>query len=457
MAKGPSPDSGQMFLFGEHHAEPSPLAEVSATARPISSAFAITPVVLFIDMNAFYASVEQQDNPALRGRPVAVVPVLAENTTIIAASYEAKRPFGIKTGMSVREARERCPELHIIAARRERYLEIHAEILTCLSRHFNSIRPLSVDEMACRLEPAWRTPEAAEDLAHAIKGDLIKTLGTCMKCSIGIGPNNFLAKIAADLQKPDGLTIFKADYPQRLTELALQDLPGIGAKTEAKLHAAGIRSVQDLLAASPDELRKAFGGPAGVGWYQKLRGSLEFDYSPYASAGRQFVGRSRVLAPEFRTGPDAQRIIRQLAGDALRSLRAESRLATRVEVAVAYPSASGFRSVHGEEVRITPSNSDFEWGTQLGALIDSLVSAQRRPFWVHVGFSDLVGKGEIPPGLLDSAHSQQRDAAAAVMDQINARFGLNNRGEKMSQPASRLGPAQKDRVIPFGPPKRGPA
>lgn len=417
------------------------------------SEFAVVPKVLFLDMNAFYASVEQQDNPMYRGCPLAVVPVLAERTSVIAASYEAKR-FGVHTGTKVAEARQRCPELIVVEARRERYIEVHAAILECVGRHFSSFRPLSVDEVACRLDESLQTIDAARDRALRIKADLLERLGPCLLCSIGIGPNNFLAKIAADIQKPNGLTIFTADYPQVLSELSLQDLPGIGPKTELKLMAHGIHSVAALLSASPELLVQACRGPSGLAWYHRLRGSLEHDYSPYSAARKQSAGRSRVLAPEFRTPDDAQRILRQLGYGLLRSLRDAGAKASRVDVAVAYWHGidGRYRNREDHEVRVTASNTDLEWGTQMGMLIDRVVAPVRRPFWIHIGFSQMQPGAVSTPGLFDSTREQQARHVAEVVDRINDRFRSAHGGEGVIQPASTLGKSQAERVIPFGPP-----
>src|SRR5436305_7040840 len=139
-------------------------------------------------MNSYFASVEQQDKPPLRGRPVAVVPVLAESTCCIAASYEAKA-FGVKTGTPVGEARKLCPRLHVEHARHERYVEVHEQIVKAVGRCVPVTEVLSIDEMKCKLLGREQEPDAALGIARRIKATIKRDVGEWMRCSIGIGPN----------------------------------------------------------------------------------------------------------------------------------------------------------------------------------------------------------------------------------------------------------------------------
>ncbi|MEA2707782.1 MAG: polymerase, partial [Phycisphaerales bacterium] len=160
--------------------------------------------VLYLDMNSFFASVEQQLRPELRGRPVAVAAVDVDSTCCIAASYEAKQ-LGIRTGTPVWKARK-CKGVRIVEARPDVYVRVHHEIIkvveSCLPVHAVH----SIDEMSCRLSPDESEPSAAAELAHRVKQTVRDGVGSCLSCSIGLAPNRLLAKVAADMQKPDGLT-----------------------------------------------------------------------------------------------------------------------------------------------------------------------------------------------------------------------------------------------------------
>jgi DNA polymerase-4 len=165
---------------------------------------------LFLDMNSYFASCEQEDRPGLRGRPVGVVPMLADSTCVIAASYEAKA-FGVKTGTGVKEARLLCPGITLVEARPKLYTQIHEAIVNTVSSELPAPHVLSIDEMACRLWANERTGGDAVRLALHVKAKMRRDVGSTLRCSIGIAPNGFLAKVATDLYKPNGLVVLRAE------------------------------------------------------------------------------------------------------------------------------------------------------------------------------------------------------------------------------------------------------
>ncbi len=176
---------------------------------------------LYVDFNSYFASVEQQLDARLRGRPVIVVPVETDSTSAIAASYEAKA-FGIKTGTPVWEAKKRCPDVICILAKHEAYVDYHQRILEEVDKHIPVTAVCSIDEVACRLMDNEISPERSKEIALSIKNGLAENVGEFIKCSIGIAPNRYLAKIATDLKKPDGLTfIHPDDVPGKLLPLAI--------------------------------------------------------------------------------------------------------------------------------------------------------------------------------------------------------------------------------------------
>jgi DNA polymerase-4 len=161
---------------------------------------------LVLDLNSFFASCEQQENPDLRGKPIIVVPTMAETTCAIAASYPAKA-FGIKTGTLVWEARRLCPDVKLVQAHHQLYVDYHHRILTVIDKHIPVEEVMSIDEVACRLDRKQQDPEIAQKLAHSIKREIQSQVGECLTSSIGISANVLLAKMASNMQKPDGLTI----------------------------------------------------------------------------------------------------------------------------------------------------------------------------------------------------------------------------------------------------------
>ena len=202
---------------------------------------------LFVDMNAYFASVEQEVRPSLRGKPVGIVATLTDYTCCIAASYEAKK-MGVKTGTGVIDAKRLCPEIRIIEARPELYVRYHHQIVAAVESCIHVDTVMSIDEMACRLMGSEREPENAMTIGYRIKA-AIRNVGETLRCSIGIAPNRVLAKVASDMQKPDGMTVITlADLPHKLYPLELEDLPGVGKRMHARLRLAGICTVEQLCA-----------------------------------------------------------------------------------------------------------------------------------------------------------------------------------------------------------------
>ena len=190
---------------------------------------------LFIDFNAYFAAVEQHDDPALRGRPVIVAPLASEHTGAIAVSYEA-RAFGIKRGTPVREARALCPGIAIRPARHDRYVQVHKLLLAEIERRLPLAKVYSIDEAACRLNRSEATPEAALPVARAVRQGIAENVGPSLRASIGLAPTRLLAKLAAELEKPDGLTVLTMDdLPGRLLDLPITDIPGVGPGMSARL------------------------------------------------------------------------------------------------------------------------------------------------------------------------------------------------------------------------------
>lgn len=271
---------------------------------------------LYIDFNSYFASVEQQLRPALRGRPVAVIPVETDSTCAIAASYEAKA-YGVKTGTPIYEAKRMCPGLVCVLAQHERYVEYHHRILDEVDHHIPVTAVCSIDEVACHLMDNETSPERITQIAHSIKRGLAANVGEFVKCSIGVAPNRYLAKVATDLQKPDGFTfISQQDLPAKLHVLKLRDLPGIGSNMERRLNMAGIYDMKALLDLAPQRMRKVWGSVLGERMWYLLRG-YEL---PDEETTRSTIGHSHVMAPELREPSKAKYVARRL------TLKAASRL-----------------------------------------------------------------------------------------------------------------------------------
>jgi len=303
---------------------------------------------LFLDLNSFFASVEQQVRPELRGRPVIVIPVESEHTCAIAASYQAKA-FGIKTGTPVREARLRCPDVRCVVANHDLYVLYHHAILPVVERHLPVTQVASIDELACRLPGDFGRLDRARALARQVKQAIRDSVGDCLTSSVGLAPNRLLAKVAADLQKPDGLTVLAQEtLPGRLLELGLQDFPGIGENMEERLLRAGVRTVAELWACPAQRLRAVWGGVEGERFWHRLHG-VEVPETP---TRRSSVGHSHVLAPECRPVERAEEIAYRLAFKAAGRLRHLGCVATRLDLGLRTAAGAGL----GWSARLAPTH-----------------------------------------------------------------------------------------------------
>lgn len=212
--------------------------------------------ILHIDMNAFFASVEQAMNPELRGRPIAVVGS-AKRTVITTASYEARK-FGVKTGMAIWEAKRCCPELILVAGNNRRYIRTSAGIMGMMMDYTPLVETFSIDEAFMDVTGSLKLFGTPENIACRLKSRIRQRFG--LTCSIGVAPNKLLAKLASDMEKPDGLTVIRPEAVAGVLEKApISDLCGIGRKTEQSLKLLGITTCRELGRYPLEILRRQFG------------------------------------------------------------------------------------------------------------------------------------------------------------------------------------------------------
>lgn len=378
---------------------------------------------LFVDFNSFFASVEQQAEPALRGRPVGVVPVMAETTCCIAASIEAKT-FGVRTGTLVREARKLCPQIALVPARPSLYVDYHhrlkGAIETCIPVDYVG----SIDEVACELIGRERSRANAIAIARSIK-TAVRGVGDWLRCSIGIAPNHFLSKTATDMQKPDGLVVLEeGDLPQALHRLELSDLCGIGPNMEQRLHAHGIRSVAQLCTLDRSAMRDVWGGIEGERYWAALRG----EWQAHRQSARASLGHSHVLGPEWRTPAGARAVLKKLLVKAAMRLRHEGLVAAAMTVRVRHLGADAWQG----EIRFDATDDSREFLRHFARALDQrdrhtqrlpLRGTKPTPLAVSVTLHRLQPRGE-STGSLFADESKNR-AVNGVLDRINRRYGGN--------------------------------
>src|SRR3569832_630151 len=249
---------------------PSPACPLIRERRDIAATMSLQS--LYVDLNSIFASVEQLLRSELRGRPIGVLPVMADTTCCIAASIDAKR-FGIRTGTPVWQDRKLCKDIVFVQARPSIYVEIHHRIIAAVESCTPVGEVLSIDEMACELMGSDREEANAIKLGRQIKRAIYDQVGEVLHSSIGIAPNRFLAKTASNMQKPDGLVVIRQnELPGRLYGLKLGALTGIGRAMEHRRGRRGGRAGERRGAAGGETLRHAWGGIEGERFYARLRG-----------------------------------------------------------------------------------------------------------------------------------------------------------------------------------------
>ena len=376
---------------------------------------------LFVDFNSYFASVEQLDEPALRGRPVAVIPVASESTCCIAASYQAKA-FGVKTGTGVREARQRCPDIVFRLARPERYLALHHELMGLIGGCIPHETPASIDEVACPLLANERPEAAARGIAGQIKDALRQRYGPALTCSIGIAPNRFLAKTAADMHKPDGLTVLQLqDLPQALHRLSLSDLCGIGPSMQRRLLAAGIATTAQLCAASPRQLKAIWGGIGGEHFWADLHG---IDRPPRRRT-TQSIGHSHVLGPELRCLAGARSVAGKLLAKAAMRLRRAGLKATQLQLTVRLLGREQGLQAQSRFAAIDDSRQLLQLLWQLLTPLPGMLDRAHPPVAIAVVLAGLEAAGLHADDLFNQPQQQRRRALNQVLDAVNQRYGNN--------------------------------
>lgn len=386
---------------------------------------------LFLDLNSYFASVEQQLSPGLRGKPVIVAPVDSDTTVAIAASVEAKR-YGISTGTPVWEAKRKCRELLIAPARHEKYVEFHNRIVDEIWKHIPVTRVCSIDEVACRLLDNENDREAAVGLALRIKAGIRAHVGECLTSSVGIAPNRLLAKLASDMVKPDGLVVLEGqDLPHRLYDVPLRDIAGIGAKMERRLARDGINDIRQLCERRPRDAGNAWGGINGDRLWYLLHG-LDLPEKPTQS---RTIGHSHVLSPSKRGLEPARLTARRLA------LKAASRLRRKGYVSrllVLHGKFEDDKSAWRTSIRLPATQDSFTVLHALDAIFPRLAAAGRaRPGGFRLRMIG-VTLAEIAAVVGDQGslfvHLDPDDPLARetrtlslsrAMDRINERFGRN--------------------------------
>ena len=397
---------------------------------------------LHIDLNSFFASVEQQIHPEYRGKPLAVVPTMADTTCCIAASYEAKA-LGIKTGTQVGEAKKICPNIILVAGDHADYAKYSHEISEAVELACPVSHNPSIDEMVCQLIGREQEPPRARQIALNIKQSIYKNVGVALRCSIGMASNRYLAKIASDMQKPDGLIgLLPSQLPRAIAHLDLRDLPGVGARTEVRLNAKGITTMPQLLALDRAGMHKLWDSVWGDRLYHWLRGhDTGDDGAPVSTGIQKSLGHSHVLAPEHRSPEGSWAVAHKLLHKAAMRLRMEHFYTGSLAVTIRYQltrEQAEARAAHSKVKRHFSGIKNSGWAMEarfrdcqdtltLLEILRSLWSQRpqgpdfQRPFFVGVTMRNLIPEDEHQAELF--ADPNNRADLSATMDKLNLKYG----------------------------------
>ena len=400
------------------------------------------PTTLVVDLNCAFASIEQQHDPALRGRPLAIAAYATDAATIVSSSREA-RDLGIKTGMRVFEGKSIYPRLIVREPNPPRYRAVSDRLMDILGRHTPDVLRMSIDEASADLAG---TPDLArlgpEGVGRDIKAALKAEVGECVTCSVGVSTSIWMAKQASNLDKRDGLE--RIDHRNLVAvfgRLRLTDLSGIAEATERRLLLAGVHDPLEFLRSTPEELRRA-GMSLDVArwWLQRLRG---FEVGAFEPAGRKSYSHSHVLARSTSSQKELEELLMRLCEMVGRRLRAGGRRGTIVSVGVVYRPVAGHFSKQakqpapvgtGEEIyrAALPLLAAREPGREVGTL--------------GVGLSGLTDAATEQLDLFGAPVRTRGERLESAMDVIRDRFG-----EDAVQRARLLGRARvvRDRIA-FG-------
>ena len=375
-------------------------------------------VILHVDMDAFYASIEQLDDPSLKGRPVIVGadPRQGLGRGVVAAcSYEARK-FGVRSALPISRAWKLCPEGAYVRPRMERYVQVSHEVMEVLRRFTNLVEPLSIDEAFLDVTGSTTLFGAPIQIARAVKKQIREATG--LTASAGVAPNKFLAKIASDLKKPDGLVVVDPDGVQAfLDDLPISRLWGVGPKTEVRLREMGLHTIGAVRARRQEDLTQALGNNMGAHLHQLAMGSDDRPVVPNWEP--KSISNETTFEEDTRDRELLVKTIRRLAESVGRRLRRDNYRARKVTLKVRLEPFE----THTRQVSLKrPVDTDEEIIRLALSLFDQF-SLERRIRLIGVGTGDIVRPGEEPMqlGLFDEPRKDS--VIDRTVDAIRDRFG----------------------------------
>jgi len=388
--------------------------------------------ILHVDMNAYFASVEQASNPALRGKPIAVGGGVGGKRTIVAAcSYEAKAK-GVKNAMTAWDARKICPDLIMVSGDMTKYIYTSSEIIRILRGYTDRVEVFSIDECFLDVTDTEERFGGAITIAKEIKKRIREKFH--LTCSIGIGPNKLLAKLAGELKKPDGLMVIKPeDVPSRLKDIPVEKLCGVGRKLQGYLGELGIRTFGDLNRYPREKLVKRFGMACGEQLYAMGQGRDASPVLPCPNEEAKSMGHSYTLPRATADMDEVKGYLLRLAEQVGRRLRKDHYQGNVVHLALGFEDFKFWGKQRkledylddGYEIyTVAEKLMDDHWREPRGSLAGSrnlrLNAAAPKFRFVGVSVTNLIH--DLDQVSLFEERERQKKVLKAV-DDINDRYG----------------------------------
>jgi DNA polymerase-4 len=389
-----------------------------------------TATILHVDMDAYYASVEQRDRPELRGKPVIVGGSAESRGVVCAASYEARK-FGVHSAMPTARARRLCPEAIFLPLRMDYYAQISRQIREVFHGFTPLVEPLSLDEAYLDVRGCEALFGRAAEIARKIKARIRAEIG--LAASVGVAPNKFLAKLAGDLSKPDGLLVIEAGSAKEfLSPLPVTRIWGVGAKGEKKLNALGIRTIGDVASSSVERLSAEF-GETGQWIWNLAHGRDDRLVVPDREA--KSVSTETTFAVDIGDRQVLRSWLLELVEQLGQRLRHQALQARTVELKVR---SSDFRTQTRSQSLVEPTDlTAVLWETAL-ELFEKRVPKSVFPIrLLGVGATGLVRGSAVQANLFEEDWKTRQSALDQALDEIRSRYGsgaIRRGGARESKP-----------------------
>jgi len=374
-------------------------------------------MILHVDMDAFFAAVEQRDNPKLKGKPV-IVSGHSKRSVVSTASYEARK-FGIHSAMPVFQARQRCPQIIILPGNRRKYAADSRRIMDIFKQFSPLVEPVSIDEAYLDVQGCEKLFGSPKEIALKIKKKVFDELG--LTCSIGIAPVRFLAKIASDMNKPDGVTLIcKEDMQAMINSLPIGKVPGVGTQAMKRMASLRIETLGDIQKFDHNLLNQKF-GKMGIRLYQLSRG---IDDTPIETRSvRKSISSETTLTHDISDTVQVQKILLAHAQRGGRDVRKKDWLCRHVSIKIKFSDFSQITRGRKTKNWISSSNAIFD---EAFSLLDT-VNIKKKIRLVGVGVSNFKHKSEpIQMSLLADQKektNKQWDSVDNAVDSVLSKFG----------------------------------